>query len=122
MGYMKYLLYKTGWFPKYEPAVSDVLDAAVKVHAVKTVVTPKGRHYFYVFPMRKDWTYVADLMRLFRSNGVILRPHRSLHYRGLVLRVPNRDQEFMNNVMNVSNDTDEFQKLVLQKYAKDHQH
>lgn len=122
MGYLKYLLYKTDHFPKYEPDVADVLNTAIKVHEVKLVTTPNGRQYFYVFPMRRDWSYLSEILRLFASNGIILRPHRSHHYEGMVLRVPDRGQEFMKNVMDVSNDKDAFQKLVLQKYAKDHQH
>ena len=115
MGYMKYLLYKTGWFPKCEPNVSDVLEVAIAVHEIKEVVTPNGRAYFYVFPASQDVTYLKNLMRLFRSNGVVLLPHRSRHYEGWVLRVPNHKQKFMLNVMRVNNDRADFQKLLLQR-------
>ncbi len=121
MGYMKYLLYKTGHFPKYEPAVSDVLEAAIKTYRLEKVIVSNGRHYFYVFPMHRDWTHLSELMRIFRSNGVFLLPHKSRHYAEWVLRVPNHNQEFMKNVMNVSNNKDEFQKLLLQKYGKEKQ-
>ena len=122
MRYMKYLLYKTGHFPKYEPDVADVLRAAICVHEIKAVVTPKGRHYFYVLPARQDWAYLSEVMRIFRSNGIILLPHKSRHYEGLVLRVPNRNQQFMLDVTRVNKDSDEFQKMLLQRIASSHVH
>lgn len=45
MVYMKYILSKTGLFPKWEPKIEDVLYAATKAHEVKYVITPR-RHGF----------------------------------------------------------------------------
>lgn len=46
MGYIKYALSKTGWFPKYEPKSADVSEASGKIFQIKLI--QKG--YYYIFP------------------------------------------------------------------------
>ena len=113
MSYTKYVLSKTGWFPKWEPGANEVLDAANKVFEVKA--KPNG--YFYIFPQKNDLRYLRELVEIFKSNGIILRPHYSKHYGTFVFRVPNDGQRFVRDVMRVNNDRGEFQN-VLKEYEK----
>lgn len=112
MVYMKYILSKTGWFPKWERGIEDVLNAASMVYDVKDVVTPRRNRYYYVIPNDYNIRHMWDMLRVFRANGVILRPHRSGNYNSLVFRVPNHGQRFMRDVMRVSQDADNFQKVL----------
>lgn len=114
MAYMKYLLSRTGLFPKMEPGIEDVLKAATIAHEVK-YVTRNGRGYYYVIPASKNLAHLRELMQLFSSNGVILRPHKSEHYDCLVLVVPYRGQKFMHDVAMVNRDEKNFQD-VLEEY------
>ena len=122
MSFGRYLLYRATHITKWEPQVSDVLDVVNSVHSIKEVVTPRGRHYFYVFPVYYDFAHVADLLRTFRSNGVFLRPHKSRNYGELVWRVPDRGQQFMSDVMRVMSDGDEFQKMLIQRSKNSNGH
>jgi len=115
MVYAKYLLWKTGLFPKWEPAIEDVLEAAIKAHDVKCIVTPNRRRYYYVIPDKYNVRYLRDLTRVFRRNGVILRPHKSWNYSSVVFRVPARDQQFMRDVMRVNKDTNSFQCILIER-------
>ncbi len=115
MVYMKYVLSKTGWFPKWERGVEDVLSAASMVFDVKNVVTPSDRHFYYVILSDKSFRNIHDVLRLFRANGVILRPHRSHKYSGVVFRVPNHGQKFMRDVMRVNQDIDNFQTVLKER-------
>lgn len=112
MVYMKYLLSKTGWFPKWEPEISDVLKAASMIYEVKNIVTPNKNRYYYVIPNNYSIRHMWDMLRVFRANGVILRPHRSRKYRELLFRVPNHGQQFMQDVMRVSQDVNNVQKVL----------
>ena len=116
MGYGKYLLSKTGLFPSLDPVAEDVLNAADKVFEVKDVVTSRRDRYFYIIPESYKKAYISELMSIFSSNGIILRPHHSKHYNCLLFRVPNRGQKFMYDVMRVCNNSKEFQN-VLQEYV-----
>lgn len=115
MVYMKYVLSKTGWFPKWERGVEDVLSAASMVFDVKPVITPRGRYYYYVIPNDHGIRYVHNMLRLFRANGVILRPHRSRKYSSVVFRVPIRGQQFMHDVKRVNEDVDNFQTVLKER-------
>lgn len=115
MVYMKYVLSKTGWFPKWERGVEDVLSAASMVFDVKNVVTPSDRHFYYVILSDKSFRNIHNVLRLFRANGVILRPHRSHKYSGVVFRVPNYGQQFMRDVMRVNQDIDNFQTVLKER-------
>ncbi len=112
MVYMKYLLGKTGWFPKLEPKVEDVLIASDMVYAVKNVVTPHKGHYYYVIPANYKIRYLYELLRIFRANGVWLKPHKSKNYNARVFRVRDKGQIFMHDVMRVCQDVDNFQKVL----------
>lgn len=112
MVYIKYLLGKTGWFPKLEPKVEDVLIASDMVYAVKNVVTPHKVHYYYVVPAKYDIKYLYELLRIFRANGVWLKPHRSKHYNARVFRVRNKKQMFMYDVIRVCQDMDNVQTVL----------
>ena len=110
MGYTKYLLSKTGWFPKLEPSVADVLNAADKVFEINT----HQNGYYYVVPSRSNFSYLRALADLFASNGVILRPHKSKHYGCFVFRVPANGQQFIRDVRRLKakpNDHEECRKF-----------
>ena len=110
MSYTKYLLSKTGWFPKLEPNAADALNAASRVFEINT----HENGYYYVVPSRNDWSYLRTLADLFASNGVILRPHRSKHYGSFVFRVPADGQQFIKDVrrlMEKPNDREEYRKF-----------
>lgn len=112
MIYAKYLLSKTGLFPKWEPQVSDVLRAAFCAYAVKDVITSRGRRYYYVIPMNTNVQHMYDMARIFRANGVILRPCRGMDGVSVAFRVPNRGQEFMRDVMRVNENANNFQSVL----------
>lgn len=112
MVYMKYVLNKMGWFPKWERGIEDVLSAASMVDKVRNVVTPRGRHYYYVMLNDYNIHYVHNVLRLFRANGVILRPHKSHNYGKWLFRTPNHGQQFMCDVMRVNKDVNNFEKVL----------
>lgn len=115
MVYMKYLLSKTGLFPKWEPQISDVLRAAFQSHEIKNVVTPRGKYYYYVIPMNSNLRHMYELARVFRANGVILLPHKSRKYDTVVFRVRNHGQPFMRDAMRVNMDAGNFQKILAER-------
>ena len=47
MSYTKYILNKTGLFPKWNPRVEDIFDVARNYD----VTTVKGLGYYYVIPI-----------------------------------------------------------------------
>ena len=112
MVYMKYVLSKTGWFPKWERGVEDILDAASMVYDVKNIVTPHENYYYYVMPNNYSIRHLHGMLRLFRANGIFLRPHKSREYSGLVFRVPNHGQQFMQDVMRVTQDANNIYKVL----------
>lgn len=118
MGYTRYMLSKTGLFPKMEPDVADVLKAATMVHDVKYIVTPRGGKYYYVIPVNNNLRNMVDVMRIFRSNGVTLRLHKSGHYKSWIFRTPSRGQRFMRDVMRVNHDIDSFQRVLAERAAE----
>ncbi|MBO4700999.1 MAG: hypothetical protein J5620_04620 [Alphaproteobacteria bacterium] len=118
MVYMKYLLSKTGRHPEWQPGIEDVLRAATMAHEVKDVVTPHKRGYYYVIPTSYNIRYLYDLTRVFRANGVILRPHKSHKYQSVVFRVPKRGQQFMKDVIRVNQDIDNFQTILAEHNLK----
>lgn len=115
MVYMKYLLSKTGMFPKWEPQVSDVLRAAFQAHEIKNVITPSGKSYYYVIPADSNFRHVYELVRVFRANGIILMPHRSRKYNSIVFRVHNRGQRFMYDAMRVNLNAGSFQDVLAER-------
>lgn len=112
MIYAKYLLSKTGLFPKWNPQAADVLRAAFRAHAVKDVVTSRGRRYYYVIPMDTNVQHMYDMARIFRANGVFLRPCRGTDGASMAFRVPNRGQQFMCDVKSVSENANNFQPVL----------
>ncbi|MBO7509133.1 MAG: hypothetical protein J6T57_02570 [Alphaproteobacteria bacterium] len=116
MGYIKYCLYETGLFPRLEPQISDVLDAALWVDWVKEDMTSHGRSYYYVMPTKSTIRSYVNIAWVFRENGVLLRLYRSKQYGGVVFRVPNRGQDFIKNVKAVNENVDVFQTQILPKY------
>lgn len=52
---------------------------------------------------------------MFRANGIILRPHRSHNYNSIVFRVPAHGKHFMRDVMRVSQDADNFQRVLAER-------
>ena len=112
MIFMKYVLSKTGLFPKWEPQVSDVLEVALNSHEVKRVRTKRRIKYFYIIPMMSNAAVVDSLVRKCRANGVILRRHYSKHYNTIVYRVRDRDQQFMRDVLEVSSHAGKFQDIM----------
>ena len=117
MVFMKYLLGQTGFFPQWEPRVDDVLYAATLAHEIerhkfKNRFMAHGKWYYYVIPKHYKISYLYDLTRVFRANGVILRPHKSHTFKGVVFRVPSHGQDFMRKVRIVNENIDNFQKIL----------
>lgn len=119
MIYMKYLLAKTGMFPKWEPQVSDVLCAAFRAHEIKLVTNKHGREYYYVMPMTHNTQQAYEMVRMFRANGVILRPCHDKENNRFVFRVRNRGQRFMHNVMRVNENANNFQDVMAEYRARE---
>jgi hypothetical protein len=115
MVFMKYVLSKTGLFPKWEPQVSDVLEVALDAHEVKRVTTPRGAKYFYVIPAFTNREVNVKIIQKCRANGILLRPHYSAHYNMTVYRVRDRGQQFMRDVTEVSRNADVFQDIMLRR-------
>ena len=118
MIFMKYVLSKTGLFPKWQPQVSDVLKVALDSYEIKHIKTRHGAHYFYVIPSYSDRRLVADLVRTFRANGVILHAHYSKHYGMKVYRVRDRGQQFMRDAVKVSYNAGEFPGIMEKRLAE----
>lgn len=112
MVFIKYILSKTGLFPKWEPQVSDVLEVALDSCEVKCVKTPRGVKYFYVIPAFINSEVSAKILRKCRANGVFLRPHYSEHYNMTVYRVRDRGQQFMRDVVDVYCHAGKFQDIM----------
>ena len=119
MIYMKYLLAKTGMFPKWTPQVSDVLCAAFRAHEVKLVTTKHGREYYYIMPMTHNTQQAYEMVRMFRANGVILHPRWDGENKRFVFRVRNRGQRFMHNVMRVNENANNFQDVMAEYRARE---
>lgn len=126
MGYIKYALSKTGWFPKYEPKPADVSEASGKIFQIKLI--QKG--YYYIFPEKHvsdKRVKLEDLIALFdvfASNGIILRPHYSEFYHEFVFRIPNKGQKFIQRVKGLNesgvNSTTVYQNIT-EEYTKEKQ-
>lgn len=98
MGFVKYALGQTGLFPRFEPKVSDVIDAARLVQKVENLYNAHGVWYWYVSPNLWNDKNVADIKRIFWNNGVWLRSHYSYNFGNQVLRAVDIDQPFVINV------------------------
>ena len=109
---VKYVLSKTGLFPKWEPQISDVLEVALNSHTVKRVHTPRGVKYFYIIPAMSNSATVSSIVNKCRANGIILHRHYSNHYNMAVYRVRDRGQQFMCDVADVSCNASNFQKIM----------
>lgn len=118
MIYAKYLLSKTGLFPKWKPQAADVLSAAFRADKIQDVTTSGGRKYYYVMPMDTNVRHVYDMVCLFRANGIILRPCQALDGQSVVFRVPNRGQQFMHDVMRVNQNANNFQTVLAEYNAR----
>lgn len=115
---IKYVLGKTGLFPKWRPQVNDILEVALTAHEISRVRDYRGRYYFYVIPAFPDRKMVSKLLQTFRANGVILHSHYSKHYGMTVYRVRDRDQQFMRDAVEVSRDAGNFQPIMKQRLAE----
>lgn len=107
MSFVKYALSKTGLFPKWEPQITDVMNAADLVFEIH-----RAKGDYYIVPAVLHRRDILKLMRIFRDNGVFLRPHNSRHFSCFVLRVPIRNQKFIKRVISVKQDSNNFQKLL----------
>lgn len=118
MAGIKYLLSKTGLFPKWEPQAADVLRAAFRAHEVKIVVKSHGRRYYYVIPFDYNVEHIREMVGVFSSNGVWLRPCISPDDGEIVFRVRDRGQEFMRDVMRVNENANNFQTVLAERRAR----
>ena len=115
MVFVKYVLSKTGLFPQWQPQVSDILEVVLDAYEIKRIRTPRGGHYFYVIPAFSNNLVNAKMLRKFRANGIILRPHYSRNYNMLVYRVRDKNQQFMLDATEVSRDASKFQEIMEQR-------
>ena len=119
MVYMKYLLGKTGLFPKCEPQVSDVLRAAFQAHEIRKTRNARGKKYFCVIPATYNFKEIYGMVRVFRANGVFLIPRvpkKNNRNQSVVFWVRDRGQQFMQDALRVNQNANNFQK-VLPHYA-----
>lgn len=114
MVYMKYLLGKTGLFPRCEPQAYDVLKAAFRAYEIRKTVNARGKKYFCVVPTTYNRKEVYDMVRVFRANGVFLMPRKSKEKNrsGIVFWVRDRGQRFMQDAYIVNQNADNFQQVL----------
>ena len=108
---IKYRLSQTGFFPRFEPSVSDVELGAESVHFIKHLRNRHGGWRWYIWPTAWNWKNVRELKRLFRANGVSLHMHYSRKYQEWVLFAVDRDQSFLSDVKKVYMDSENFEKI-----------
>ena len=112
MSYARFVVSKTGLFPKMALEATNVLDVANSLSEMA-----RSKNYYYFIPARYDIRSLMALADTFTSNGVLLVPHRSRHYQRIVFRVPKRNQEFLSDVWSVYRNRENYQ-AVLAKYNK----
>ena len=120
MAYVKYLLGKTGLFPKYRPQVYDVLKAAFRACEIRKTVNSRGKKYYCIMPTTCDFKELYEMVILFRENGVFIKPKRTKENnrnQSMVFWVRDRGQQFMHDVFRVNQDAGNFQDVV-QRYNK----
>ena len=118
MAYVKYLLGKTGLFPKCEPQAYDVLKAAFQAYEIRKVQNAHGKTYFCVMPGTYNLQDIYNMVLLFRANGVFLvpkKPKESNNCKTVVFWVRDRGQQFMQDAFHVNQNADNFQQ-VLNRY------
>lgn len=108
---IKYRLSQTGFFPRLEPDVSDVLVGAEKVHSIQNLRNRHGGWRWYVWPIVWKGKNVRELKRLFRANGVSLHRHYSRKYQEWVLSAVDKGQPFLSDVKKVYMDSANFEKI-----------
>lgn len=120
MAYVKYLLGKTGLFPKYRPQVYDVLKAAFRACEIRKTVNSRGKKYYCIMPATCDFKELYEMMILFRENGVFIKPKRTKknnRNQSMVFWVRDRGQQFMQDAFRVNQNAGNFQDVV-QRYNK----
>ena len=117
---VKYLLAKTGLFPKWEPQVYDVLKAAFRAHEIRKVRNARGKVYYCIIPSERDFSKIYHMVRLFREHGVFFipkLPKESNRTQTPVFWVRDRGQQFMQDAFVVNQNANNFQN-VLARYAQ----
>lgn len=109
MGLIKYYIGKLNISPRFDQNVEDVLTAAENVLEINHEIS-NGEKFFYVVPAKVGWRNALILMRMFRSNGIVLMPYKTNNSRYIcsgakqtkngtkILRVRDRNQKFINDV------------------------
>lgn len=118
MAGIKYLLGKTGLFPKWEPQASDVLCAAFRAHEIRKVQNARGKVYYCIIPSERDFSEIYRMACLFRKHGVFLipkKPKASNRTESIVFWVRDRGQQFMHDAFLVNQNANNFQQ-VLSRY------
>jgi len=117
---VKYLLSKTGLFPKWEPDVYDVLKAAFMAYEIRKTRNARGKKYFCIIPSDRDMKEIYRMAHVFRRNGVFLipkLPKETNRTQTLVFWVRDRGQQFMCDATRVNQNANNFQQ-ILQRYGQ----
>ena len=115
MSYVKYLLGKTGLFPKCEPQIYDVLKAAFQAYEIRKTQTARGHKYFCVIPGTYRLDDINKMVQLFRANGVFLvpkKPKKTNNCKTIVFWVRDRGQPFMQDTFRVNQNANNFQQVM----------
>ena len=116
MGVVKYLLAQTGFFPRFERDVRDIVEVAELIYAIQS--SPKNRNVLYVRLKRWDNVNSEKIKKMFKNNGVILKQHYSLYFGEHVLQVRDRGQQFVLDVMDVCKDSSNFESIKKRREAE----
>lgn len=115
MANVKYLLGKTGLFPKYEPQASDVLYAAFRAHEIRKTKNARGKVFYCIIPNERNLNEIYRMVRVFRKNGVFLIPKipkESNRTQTVVFWVRDRGQQFMRDAISVNQNANNFQQVL----------
>jgi len=116
---IKYLLGKTGLFPRWEPESADVLKAAFRSYQIRKFRNSRGKKYFCIIPGDRDAKNIYHMAHVFRKNGVFLIPKfpkETNRIETVVFWVRDRGQQFMHDACLVNQNANNFQQ-VLKRYT-----
>lgn len=112
---IKYLLGKTGLFPRWEPESADVLKAAFRAYEIRKFCNSRGKKYFCIIPGDRDATNIYHMAHVFRKNGVFLIPKfpkETNRIETVVFWVRDRGQQFMRDAIRVNQNANNFQQVL----------
>lgn len=121
MAAVKRLLAKTGFFPRWETDVYDVLKAAFQAYEIRKVCSARGKKYFCIIPGVGNMKEIYRMVSVFRKNGVILIPKipkGKNRTKTVVFWVRDRGQQFMHDAYVVNKNANNFQSVLARYNSK----